>query len=88
MLDELDVVVVQESSDRGCVEEKEVHLVQLTLLGDVSTMGISVRICSDDMSVRLAHVFSRWDGLWHTLLFPKTETCIRHAACSQLLNLV
>ena len=88
MLDGADVVVDQESLDRGCLEEEEIHVVRMTLLGEVSMIGISVRTCSDELSVRLAHVFSRWDGLWHTLLFPKAETCIRHAACSQLLNFV
>ena len=88
MLDGADVVVDQESLGRDFLEEEEVHLVRMTLLGEVSRIGISVRTCSDELSVRLAHVFSRWDGLWHTLLFPKAKTCIRHAACSQLLNLV
>ena len=88
LLDEADVVVAQESLGRGCLEEEEVDLARMTLLGEVSTIGISVRKCSDELSVRLAHVFSRWDGLWHTLLFPKAETCIRHAACSLPLNLV
>lgn len=87
MLEKEDVIGYQISSGRGGLEEEEVRHVQLTLLGEVSTMGNSVRICSDELSVRLAHVLSRWDSLWHNLLFPKAETCIRHAACSQLLNL-
>ena len=41
------------------VEEAEGHFVQLTLLGEVSTVGFFVRTCSDELSARLAHVCSR-----------------------------
>ena len=68
--------MAQKSLGRGCLEEEEVYPVRMTLLGEVSTRGIPVGTCSDELSARLAHVFSRWDGLWHTLLFPKAETCI------------
>ena len=59
------------------IEEAEGHVVRLRLLGEVSTAGIFVRTCSDELSTRLAHVLSRWNGLWHSLLFPKAQTCIR-----------
>lgn len=44
-----------------------------------------MRTCSDELSGPLAHVFSRSNGFWHSLLFPKTETCIKFVAYSQLL---
>ena len=59
------------------IEDAEGHVVRLRLLGEVSKVGIFVRTCSDKLSTRLAHVLSRWDGLWHSLLFPKAQTCIR-----------
>ena len=75
--------------DRGRHEEEEFSSDTTDVAGrSKHDRYFSVRTCSDELSARLAHVFSRWDGLWHTLLFPKAETCIRHAACSQLLNLV
>lgn len=71
------------------IEEAEGAFVRLTLLGEVSTAGFFVRACSDELSARLVHVpsyrFSRWNGLWHSLLFPKAETCIRSVSRSQSL---
>ena len=65
--------------------EEEDHVVRLTLLGEVSTVGMFVRTCSDELSARLAHVSSRCNGLGDSLLFPKAETCIKHATCSRSL---
>ena len=71
------------------IEEAESAFVRLTLLGGVSTVGFFVRACSDEPSARLVHVpayqFSRWNSLWHSLLFPKAETCIRSVSRSQSL---
>ncbi len=63
------------------IEEVGGHFARLTLLGEVSTVGLLVRTCSDELSVRLAHVLSRSNDFWHNLLFPKAETCIRSVAC-------
>ena len=67
---------------RSGFEEVGGHFARLTLLGEVSTVGLLVRTCSDELSVRLAHVLSRSNDFWHNLLFPEAETCIRPVACS------
>ena len=51
-------------------------------------VGVFVRTYSDELSARLAHVFSRCNGVGHSLLFPKAETCIRRDTYSHSLSLV